>query len=251
MQFTQFNLLDPRFDTLFRLAKEVTPYLAGEVAPVRDNGIALGHNEARFTQELFEAISLQYPEAGTPYWLTRTWELLCWQPIFVGFICVYQMQAIPPMEKIAQYKLPVFTTGFSFPGGRWQTGEHAELIHQLANKLKQLFDGYREEMSQWTRIRPGFTHHLLADALLENVARQRTIFPEMSDEQVMTEAKLWLDAFSLSYDHLESYRWDKQQDHLVMIRHTCCQAHRCDDKNWCGNCPKTPENKGLAVYSPS
>lgn len=249
MQFTQFNLIDPRFDTLFRLAKEVTPYLAGEVAPVRSDGIALGHNEAMFSQELYQALAKNYPEAGNVYWLTRTWELLCWQPIFLGFISVYQMQAIPPMERIAQYKLPMFTTGFSFPGGRWETGEHAELIEKVAIKLQQLFTAYREQMGEWTRIRPGFTNHLIADGVLENVARQRLLFPEMRDEQVMAEAKLWLNAFNLSHDHLHSYRWDQTQDHLVMIRQTCCQAHRCDDKNWCGNCPKTPENKTLAVYS--
>ncbi len=51
------------------------------------------------------------PEAGRAYWLTRTWDLLCWQPIYVALVSstVFNRSRI---WNIAQYLQPRFVRGF-------------------------------------------------------------------------------------------------------------------------------------------
>ncbi|MZI93908.1 siderophore ferric iron reductase [Vibrio sp. CAIM 722] len=254
MAFQLFSIIDPRFELLFEKARSVTPYLDGKICSP-DNNVLLSSPQKQpeisaWIKELYQALERNHPEAGSSYWLTRTWEILCWQPIFLSFIAVYdyELNAVPPISQIAQYRDDTFVTGYSFKNGQWKTSDHQGLIRHCAHELNVLFEGYREAMSDWTRIRPGFTRHLIVDAILTNVARLRATIDNFSDDDVIQEATYWLEALDLPLKHLDVYKRKEGTGTLRMVRASCCQDYRRDGGHVCCNCPGKARNKSLEPY---
>jgi siderophore ferric iron reductase len=90
------------FEVLFQSSKQVTPYLSGQLAADNGEGIHISRQNSDAIQQLYWQLSESSKEAGSAYWLTRTWDLLCWQPIYIAFISVYQLKAIPDIKNVSQ-----------------------------------------------------------------------------------------------------------------------------------------------------
>ncbi|MBY8048295.1 siderophore ferric iron reductase [Vibrio fluvialis] len=233
------------FESLFHYAQQITPYLDGRIGTAQGNEdvIALTRNNGEVFASLYEELKAATPEAGQAYWLTRTWGLLCWQPVYLSFLSVYTQKALPDFTRLAQYRRPMFVAGFSFEPHEWQTGKRTQLIYQAAQQLNTLFEQYREAMNQFVRIRPGFTQHLLADMLLSCLVRLQQLRPHYSNAQILTQARLWLDAFELQEKHLASLKLDPETQQLKLIRSSCCLVYKCHGRSVCADCPRAAANK--------
>lgn len=233
------------FESLFNYTRQITPYLHGELGPVnkqRDVIVSDQENSAVMA-DIFKEISQAAPEGGQAFWLTRTWGLLCWQPIFIAFVAIYTSKKLPQLTRIAQYRQPLFVAGYSFEQHEWRQGRRADLIRQAAADLNDLFELYRVQLNEHVRIRPGFTRHLLADSLLNCLIRLQQIRPRYSNRQIVAEARLWLDAFELPDKHLASLKLDEQSGLLRLVRTSCCLVYKCEGRALCADCPRLEANK--------
>ncbi|PQJ85019.1 siderophore ferric iron reductase [Aliivibrio sifiae] len=237
------------FELLFSLSKQVTPYLSGQlssqVSMDDEYNIHISRDNSNVIEALYERLSQDSEEAGNAYWLTRTWDLLCWQPIYISFISVYQLHAIPDIQNMSQLVQSNFIAGFTFHDSELTFGSPEEIVPDVALQLMSLFDSYREAISLWTRIRPGFTNHLLADGLLNCILKLQTFQPELSNEYLMAQAELWLNAFNLPNKHLSSLKVDLVSNQLKLVRTSCCLVYKCNGRKLCDDCPRHPDNKGL------
>lgn len=184
-------MASPLFEKLFSRSRDVTPYLCGELGHIDNQCIHISHNNNPAIRALYQELADTSPEAGQAYWLTRTWGLLCWQPIYLALIAVYSLKALPDITRIGQRRQPCFVAGFRFEDQSMVSGSHQDLIVLAGKQLQALFECYREGMEQWVRIRPGFTRSLVADTLLACLLR---ILKDQPPENVRHEAQLWLKA---------------------------------------------------------
>ncbi|MFV0448098.1 MAG: siderophore ferric iron reductase [Vibrio sp.] len=230
------------FEKLFVDARNITPYLDGSLVEHQSSDVVPPWTESLYTQ-----IAQRHPEAGQAYWLTRTWDLLCWQPVFVSFIAIYTQRALPDVAKISQKQQNCFISGFNFKDHEWTHATRSALINKAGQQLSLLFQSYRDAINQWGRIRPGFTNHLLADQILNCLVRLQQLRPSYSNDLILEQAKLWLDAFELPDKHISSLRVDETTQQLKVIRTSCCLVYKCEGRPLCANCPRLETSKANAI----
>lgn len=236
------------FDHLFEHAQQVTPYLDGKIARLPDDLLTeslihIDHSCSDQIRQLYASLAKTHPEAGSAYWLTRTWTLLCWQPIYVAFISVYACQGLPELRSIAQRIQPNFIGGFQFVDTTHQHGTIEELIELAGHDLTALFDYYREEINLWTRIRPGFTKHLIADGILGCIVKLSEFAPQLSHEYLKHQASQWLMACNLPAKLVNTLSVDETTSSLKLVRTSCCLVYKCVGRELCSDCPRHPNNK--------
>ncbi len=236
-------LSEQKFERLFELSRSITPYLDGHIAEAAGGCSKSICTDCRSIHSLYLQISKNNPEAGQAYWLTRTWDLLCWQPVFITFVSIYTQKAIPEISQIAQYQKESFVTGYSFESHQWISATRNVLIRKAANQLGELFERYRSAINEWGRIRPGFTNHLLADQLLSCLVRLQELRPNYSNLMILRQARLWLEAFDLPLKHLASLTVDEETQRLKLVRSSCCSVYKCNGIPVCPNCPRLESNK--------
>lgn len=240
---------DCSIEQVFQSAEQLSPYLKGYRCGASPEGKTLlipGANEnVQVISDLFHELGEYSPEAGNAYYLTRTWDLLCWQPIYLAFIAIYQCRGLLDLFSIVQHVEPTYTSAFYFANEAVLTGEEEWLIMQAGRALSQLFAQYREQMNQQIRIRPGFTRHLFADAILQQIVKYQSIINEICNPckkggeiGALQHAKLWLEACDLPLKQLDNLRCDSNTGHLTLVRTSCCLAYKCRDVSLCEDCPR-------------
>ncbi|MEX0332989.1 siderophore ferric iron reductase [Vibrio tubiashii] len=236
------------FEHLFEHSQQVTPYLHGTIKPLAEVNaehplIHIDRPSSEHIRQLYERLQLEHPEAGAPYWLTRTWTLLCWQPIYVAFIAIYSCQGLPKLSTIGQQVQPNFISGYQFDNEDYFQGTEQELIEHAGKELNALFDYFRQEMSIWTRIRPGFTNHLFADGVLGCLVKLSQFAPDLPGEYLIGQARQWLAACNLPEKLMASLNYDEASKQLVFVRTSCCLVYKCQGRELCTDCPRHPDNK--------
>lgn len=236
------------FARLFYHSKAITPYLHGEIKSLAERDrdaslICIERSSSDTIRQLYESLQQAHPEAGAAYWLTRTWTLVCWQPIFVAFTAIYTCRGLPKLSSMAQHVQPSFISGYQFTSTEVWQGSEEELIERAGQELMRLFDYFRLEMSEWTRIRPGFTQHLFADGLLGCLVRLSETHPELSGEYLFQHAHLWLRACGLPEKLASSLNYQAGTKQLTLVRTSCCLVYKCQGRPLCRDCPRHPDNK--------
>ncbi|MFV0574000.1 MAG: siderophore ferric iron reductase [Vibrio sp.] len=240
---------DPRYQQLFHYAEHITPYLHGELKAEidiqQDNWIEASAENAELLQDIYSKLQFSHPEAGNAYWLNRTWSLLLWQPIYISFISIYGIHALPQVSKMAQqWRAEVnFVSGFKLPESKMFEGDVESLVHHAAAELLPLFEHYRQQLDQNVRIRPGYTQHLLADLLLMALLRLQDIYTDLPQDYIWQHAQTWLKAFGLSCKPLESLNYDEIDQKWHFVRTTCCMVYRCEGRGMCPDCPRAKKLK--------
>ncbi|ALM72588.1 putative 2Fe-2S binidng protein [Vibrio vulnificus] len=200
-------------------------------------------NSTAIIQSIYHQLAQTNPEAGSSYWLTRTWDLLCWQPIYLSFLSIYGLKSLPDFAHFGQFQHRGFIAGYRFASEMHWHGEPEVLVPRAGEQLLILFEQYRQQINHWTRIRPGFSNHLLADLILSCLIKLQTMRPELDNGYIEQQAKLWLDAFHLSDKHLASLIQEETEGRLKHIRMSCCLAYKCSNGTLCQDCPRLSTNK--------
>ncbi|MGO2509737.1 MAG: siderophore ferric iron reductase [Vibrio hibernica] len=240
---------DPRYQQLFHFADHVTPYLRGELLDQDahfnanmgfEDKLFANKNNQDLLQEIYAKLQVAHPEAGHAYWLNRTWTLLVWQPVYISFISIYNLNALPSLSGMTQHWKGEanFVAGFTLQDVAMHDGTPEQLIEVAAAELKPLFEHYREQLDQHIRIRPGFTNHLLADALVVALLRLQDLHKDLPQQYIPEQAQLWLQAFDLPLKALQSLTFELTTNQWRFVRTTCCMVYRCDGRDLCDNCPR-------------
>lgn len=229
-----------KYQQLFHYAEQLTPYLKGKIGAADHQHISAAHGDPELLNALYLHWKKAHPEAGMPYWLTRSWTMLAWQPLYIAFISVYALNSVPPMSKMAlDYKEGV-VAGFHLCGDNWFTGERSALIKYACTELAIILDGLQSQFNQFQRMRPGLTRPLIADAVLEALVQRQALLAEheLSTNDIQEQAQLWFDHLGLPKSHLQALKHNSQTGYWELHRISCCMHYRRHDGTLCDNCPR-------------
>lgn len=223
---------------LFDQCQQVTPYLKGELGSAGRGMISGKQSNLPEIKSLYRDLQSNTLEAGKVYWLTRSWDLLTWQPLYLAFVAIYNMKSLPDLRNMSQHRKQGLVAGFRFDDTQCATGDYECLIHQAGQQLSKMFEHYRAELDLWSRCRPGFVQHLVADAILARLLEVQKQHKDMSDQFILHHAKLWLKAFNISEKHLSSLYISKLDSKLTLSRTSCCSVYKTKSGKVCDNCPR-------------
>ncbi|WP_303565040.1 siderophore ferric iron reductase [Photobacterium sp. 1_MG-2023] len=227
---------------LFSDSERLIPIMKGVPTPDILLSIRRDGNNDALLASLYQYWQQNYPEAGQPYWTTRSWSMLTWQPLYLAFVCVYSVKAVPPLGQIVQqYNQEGWVAGYSFSkNSAWCEGDTPKLIGCAGRELIELYEDLRQQMENHTRIRPGFTRQLLADSVLAVLLRYHNTLPDsLPADAVQQHAIWWLESLGLPAKHINTLYRSETDGSWQQMRVSCCMHYRRDDGKYCENCPKS------------
>ncbi|WP_191601726.1 siderophore ferric iron reductase [Marinomonas algicola] len=195
------------------------------------------HASGTVLSKLHQSLQETHPEAGSPYWRVRAWELSWWQPISLAMMCVYHLQMVPDtLTTIRQYQQHNYIAGYALKDGTWLTSNRESRIQSAASQLATVFDGFLPEHSLEFKGKTRLYKALLADLVMAYLSTATRSLTRYDVQSIKHDYLLWADSLLLPHDPITKI--EQQGDQLVFIRKTCCLAFRCANKAFCSNCPK-------------
>lgn len=235
---------------LFNTAASYIPILEGQVpAELTDKTpVALSANSPEHAlYKLHNALQEAYPEAGAPYWRVRSWGLVCWQPIYLALICVYQLKNVPlNLQALTQSQQATMVAGYQLPEGQWQEGDKEGLIAVICQQLSVFFTEFEEVHRDLFGGRSVLYQTLLADQLLASLIVAGQLFSEFNTAEISAEFQHWAKALKLPLTPLKGFQ-NNAPAQPIFVRQTCCLHFRRSDGELCSNCPRLQE-KQARVY---
>lgn len=230
------------FERLDAMCQQITPYLAGAI-DAADTTMLMGEKtDLKVIQSLFVEIKNAHPEAGKTYWLTRTCELLFWQPVYISMISIYELQKSIHLSTFAQCHTGPYVMGYRFQSIDFTGGDLSHLITHAGKQIKALLDHYRILFDTWSRCRAGFIEQLLADFILASLKRLGELKPDINKAMIKHHAVLWLTACQLPLKNLKSYS-SQNDGSLHFVRRSCCQVYKTTAGELCGDCPRVKQRQ--------
>jgi siderophore ferric iron reductase len=180
-----------------------------------------------------------YPEAGRPYWSSRCWGILIWQPLYLSVIGVHASRAGLSLERIAQPIVLGWTSEVRVPDHATAQGDTPALIAHAAREISACCAQMYDELMPVIRLNPATARSTQADIVLAALLAVRKARPEWSDAQVQALGRQWLAALGLERcgGFFQFARSDGSCA-LALERQTCCYHFRRRDGELCRTCPR-------------
>lgn len=257
-----------KYHQLFALTEQFIPIMKGELdlhscseqspaTRIAESGphpyiVAGDPTAGMHLQALYQYWERAHPEAGHPYWLTRSWLMCIWQPVYLAMFSVYVLKAVPNLQSLTQHYTQGVVAGYRLTPDDLTQGDDTHLIQVACEHLAVLVEQFLIQFNTFTRLRPGFTRPLLADSVLEALAGLANHFPDAAPADLQAHARQWLAALALASRHLDSLipvEQSQANPAWQVARISCCMHYRRHDGKLCANCPraKTPEAKKANV----
>lgn len=226
-----------KYTQFFQTALSITPLLKGSLDTSEITHFNPQQNCQVAIKDLYEYWQQQHPEAGPSYWLTRSWTMLIWQPLYLAFVGTYGTQTMPKLSAVKQSCGDNgIVTGYVLPEQPLFEGDLAELIAYSGQELQLLFTELYSQFAQQYRLRPGFVAHLLADSVLINLVSFQSL---QTGLDVYRQAQLWFFALGIPNKYLSAlYQPLGEGGQWAVRRISCCMRYRRDDAELCSNCPR-------------
>lgn len=228
-------------DRLFNTARSFIAVLDGQegVSDEKQSIIRLSaKNPEHALRVLHNTLQEAHPETGAPYWRIRCWGLVCWQPIYLAMICVYQLKAVPlSLKAIEQKQSGEMVAGFCLPDGIWQEGSHEVLITMVCEQLNSLFQSLETAHVNAFGGQPALYKGLLADQLMSALIGIGNLLPDEQKHNLAEDFRLWAQAMNLPMKPLEGLNLQTAKT-PIFVRHTCCLHFRREGGELCSNCPR-------------
>jgi siderophore ferric iron reductase len=244
-------------EELLRLAARLVPGLNGVVAAPGSGsatpGLAhaypapiSGDGNRAALEALLAHWSKAYPEAGRPYWSSRCWGILIWQPLYLSVIGVHVSQAALSLERLLQPVEGGWTSEVRLPDHAPMQGDTAVLIARAARDIAACCAQMHDELMPVIRLNPAAARSTQADVVLAALLAASKARPEWSDAQVETLSRQWLAALGLEgCGGLFSFARSDGSRALALERQTCCYHYRRRDGEPCSTCPRLAKQERI------
>jgi siderophore ferric iron reductase len=242
--------MERQLDRLFKIAKSYIAVLDGQESDSQQDKPSIPYLSVKEPDSalmtLHQTLQEAHPETGAPYWRIRCWGLVCWQPIYLAMICVYQLKAVPlHLQEIEQKQSGEMVAGYFLPDGIWQEGSHETLIKTASEQLNIIFQLFETAHVDAFGGRPALYQGLLADQLMSALIAISNLLPDEQNHNLETDFRLWAQAMNLPLKPLAGLSMQDTET-PIFVRHTCCLHFRRDGGELCSNCPRLHTKKGLA-----
>ncbi len=220
------------------LCDSVTPYLKRldrDTSNEELDGDWLNTEDGETAALLYQRVKDSQPEAGSAYWLTRTWGLLCWQPVYLALLSVHGCGKGLNFERFGQRVQRDYIAGFS-DIDVVDADTVSQAIAQTGQQLAKLSVRYQQALNQHLRIRPGFCRYLLADTLVQYSVQLWSVQPHRAQQPLRHWLTQWLAACDLPTQVLSQLSVIDEQANYT--RTSCCLVYQCGDHPLCADCPR-------------
>ncbi|HEY4805621.1 MAG TPA: siderophore ferric iron reductase [Paraburkholderia sp.] len=187
-----------------------------------------------------------YPEAGRPYWSSRCWGILIWQPLYLSVIGVHASRASLSLRDIAQPVADGWTSEVRLHDHEPVQGDTQLLIAHAASEITACCAQMSDELMPVIRLNAASACGTQADVVLAALLAARKARPEWSDAQVEALGRAWLAALGLN--GLSGYFPFARTDGspaLALERRTCCYHYRRRDGELCSTCPRLAKHERI------
>jgi siderophore ferric iron reductase len=184
-----------------------------------------------------------YPEAGRPYWASRCWGILIWQPLYLSVIGVHASGASLSLANIVQPVADGWTCEVRMVDRAPERGDTAMLMAHAAHEIRTCCTQIHDELMPVIRLNPAAVRGTQADVVLAALLAARTVRPEWSDSCVRELGEQWLAALGLE-GHGGFFPFTRTDGScaLALERRTCCYHYRRRDGELCSTCPRLSQH---------
>lgn len=180
-----------------------------------------------------------HPEAGRPYWASRCWGILIWQPVYLSVIGVHAARASLSLTRVAQPVSRGWTREVRLPDHAPEQCAGPALIAHAASEITACSRQMRDDLMSVIRLNPAMVNGTLADVVLAALLAARKARPDWSDAHVQRLGERWLAALALD-GHGGYFAFERPDGScaLALDRKTCCYHYRRSDGDLCSTCPR-------------
>jgi siderophore ferric iron reductase len=245
---------DRTLEDMLRLAARLVPGLNGVLASTTEtsrarpawsaSGSAEGNRAA--LDALLAHWAGNYPEAGRPYWASRCWGILIWQPLYLSVIGVHAAAASLSLANIVQPVAQGWTCEVCIADHAPAQGDTSTLIAHAAHEIRTCCTQMHDELMPVIRLNPTAVRGTEADVVLAALLAARKVRPEWSDACVLELGEQWLAALGLEGQggFFPFARTDGSCG-LALERQTCCYHYRRRDGELCNTCPRLSKHERI------
>ena len=229
------NDLQPLIAALERLVPGVR---GRDGAPV-EGEIAPGENNLLAIAALVSGVSACHPQAGPFFWSVRSWGLLEWQASALAVLGVHRLRIAAPVNRVALSVGDGSAYGHALPAVEPDRGCEARLIALAGARLRMRADALIEDLSAIIPVKRTLALRLLADRVLDFVARMAEDGEAPPPHVTIARGKRWLTALGL--EGASGYVPIALCDGRVcaaLDRRSCCLDYRVADGACCASCPR-------------
>lgn len=233
------NQDDVALTRLLAMLRKRTGFLDGAPGGALPGWYVVGADNSAVLETLYTRLAANYPDAGQPFYATRIWTNLLWQPAYVAVLAVHIHGALPQFSRLAQSVKNIDISGFRLAPGPQMEGDTETLIREAGAQLRAMADVAFEELKQFTRIKRLPALRLLADRIIDLIRRLSHFAPETTVAQQQRYCALWLAAMGLTgQGSLEEVQLDDGSAALILARKGCCLDYLAFPDAYCRSCPK-------------
>ncbi|WP_298773153.1 siderophore ferric iron reductase [uncultured Shewanella sp.] len=224
-------------DALARLSPQLHCALCYQV-PEQKDVLLCAKADVLLLRQLYQSHLEQYPKAGKAYAATRTWSLMCWQPVMLSVLSVHGLKMVLKLDALKQHTQHGSIYGYFISKNDVDFADEDDLITVAAARLKTLCDGFYDALSSIAKVPRRNAYRLVADSVLTALSRLST-FLSVSNQQVLVWSDAWLEALNLvAQSRLMSIEINQEKKILGLDRIACCMHYLRDPEDLCQTCPK-------------
>jgi siderophore ferric iron reductase len=232
---------------LLALAAQTTGFMKGEPGAPLPGWYRPGGDNTEFMAQLHGALMATHAQAGPALWAVRLYTNVIWQPAYLAVIAGHLHGALPDLSLLTQRRRGIYVDGFRLPSGT-QTAVIPEAGIALAGAhLAQLSAQLIAEINALVRLKPLPARRLLADRILRLMVWLSQKRPDLSPEQVLAYADLWLEALGVRGEGaLEAKKTHDGRIVLIVLRKGCCLDYLITPDQLCSTCPRLGRSESVA-----
>lgn len=230
---------DVALTRLLATLSKTTGFLEGAPGGPLPGWYVVGADNSAVFETLYSRLAANYPDAGQPFYATRIWTNLFWQPAYVAVLAVHIHGALPQLSTMAQSVKNIDISGFRLAPGPQMPGDTETLIREAGAQLRVMADVAFAELSQFTRIKRVPALRLLADRVIDLIRRLGHFAPETTVAEQKRYSALWLAAMGLEgQGSLEEVELEDGTATVILARKGCCLDYLAFPGAYCRSCPK-------------
>lgn len=238
---------DAALTQLLAILRQRTGFLDGAPGGPLPGWHVAGRDNSAFLDMLYGRLEATYPAAGQPFYATRLWTNLMWQPAYVAVLSVHAHGALPQFSGMAQAMKGIDVSGFRLAPGPQHKDDLEALIAEAGTQLRAMGDIVLAEINTLTKLKRVPAMRLLADRMLGLMMRLGSFVPGTSVADQHRFCALWLDAMGLKgQGKLESIGLDDGRETVIIARKGCCLDYLAFPDTYCVSCPKQDDAVRLA-----
>lgn len=238
---------DVALTRLLATLHRVTGFLQGVPGGPLPGWHVAGADNRTVLETLYARLAETYPEAGQPFYATRLWTNLMWQPAYVAVLSVHAHGALPQFSRMAQSVKGIDISGFRLAPGPQAKDAPDVLIARAGRELRAMAETVLAEINTLTRLKRVPALRLLTDRMLGLMLRLSHFVPGTGQAEQRRACALWLEAMGLTgQGDLETLELADGRQVLLMARKGCCLDYLAFPGTYCASCPRQDDDIRIA-----